>query len=350
MEKILIIEDNTDVRENLAEILELSGYGVLTAENGKVGVEVAVSERPDLILCDIMMPELDGFGVLRILSKNPMVSNIPFIFLTAKAEKEDFRRGMGLGADDYITKPFDDVQLLDTIEMRLRKSAALRSTFDGSEQGVRQFIREAEAQAQMLELTEGRESRLYRARDVVYREGQTARWLYFVTNGRLKSFQTNDFGKELITHIYGGGEFIGYLPLIRDEMYSETVTAIEDAELLLIPKADFLKLLHSNRDISSNLIKMLAGQVMETEKHLLELAYGSVRDKVSSTLQKLYDKYQVDEVAQISLLREDLASMAGIAKETVIRTLSDFKDEGLIDIVDHEIYIRDIEKLRNQPY
>ena len=121
MDKILIIEDNNDVRENLAEILELSGYDVSAAENGKVGVEAALGDVPDLILCDIMMPELDGFGVLRILSKNPKVASVPFIFLTAKAEKEDFRRGMGLGADDYITKPFDDVELLDTIEMRLKK-------------------------------------------------------------------------------------------------------------------------------------------------------------------------------------------------------------------------------------
>ena len=130
MKKILVIEDNPDVRENLAEILELSGYKVSTAQDGKVGVSIANKEDLDLILCDVMMPELDGYGVLRILNRNPKTSGIPFIFLTAKSEKTDFRKGMGLGADDYITKPFDDVDLLDAIEMRLKKSDKIKSAFD----------------------------------------------------------------------------------------------------------------------------------------------------------------------------------------------------------------------------
>ena len=110
---ILIIEDNTDVRENLEEILQLSGFKVHTAENGKIGVTKAQEVIPDLIICDIMMPELDGYGVLRIVGSQPKTADIPFIFLTAKTEREDFRKGMGLGADDYITKPFDDVELIE---------------------------------------------------------------------------------------------------------------------------------------------------------------------------------------------------------------------------------------------
>jgi CheY-like chemotaxis protein len=97
MKKILLIEDNTEVRENTAEILELADYTVFTAANGKIGVELAKREMPDLIICDIMMPELDGYGVLHVLSKNPATASIPFIFLTAKSEKDDFRKGMNLG-------------------------------------------------------------------------------------------------------------------------------------------------------------------------------------------------------------------------------------------------------------
>ncbi len=119
--KVLIIEDNHDVRENLSELLSLSGYETFTAANGKLGVEAALARLPDLIICDIMMPEMDGYAVLRILSKNDTTSSIPFLFLSAKTELTDVRRGMTLGADDYITKPFDDVELLDTIEMRLKK-------------------------------------------------------------------------------------------------------------------------------------------------------------------------------------------------------------------------------------
>jgi CheY-like chemotaxis protein len=98
---VLVIDDNTDIRENTAEILELAGYKTLTAENGKKGVEAAAKSKPDLIVCDIMMPELDGYGVLHLLRKNPDTINIPFIFLTAKTERSDFRKGMEMGADDY---------------------------------------------------------------------------------------------------------------------------------------------------------------------------------------------------------------------------------------------------------
>lgn len=103
MKKILVIEDNYDIRSNTAEILELSNYKVIEAENGKVGVMKAIENKPDLIICDIMMPELDGYGVLHAIQHNEAIKNTPFIFLTAKTERSDFRRGMESGADDYLT-------------------------------------------------------------------------------------------------------------------------------------------------------------------------------------------------------------------------------------------------------
>ncbi|HET7180271.1 MAG TPA: response regulator, partial [Chryseosolibacter sp.] len=105
MNTILVIEDNEEMAENIVGILELANYNVLSAPNGKMGVVLAQQHLPDLVLCDVMMPELDGYGVLHILNKNPETAGIPFIFLTAKADKSDFREGMNLGADDYITKP-----------------------------------------------------------------------------------------------------------------------------------------------------------------------------------------------------------------------------------------------------
>lgn len=122
MKKILLIEDNDDIRNNTAEILELSNYKVIVAENGKTGVEKAIAHMPDLIICDIMMPELDGYGVLHACHKNDSIKNTPFIFLTAKTERSDFRKGMELGADDYITKPFDGTELLNAIDSRLKKN------------------------------------------------------------------------------------------------------------------------------------------------------------------------------------------------------------------------------------
>jgi len=133
MKHLLLIEDNNEIRENTAEILELAGYSVSTAENGKRGIEIALQKKPDLIICDVMMPVLDGYGVLHLVHKNPELAPIPFIFLTAKAERTDFRKGMEMGADDYITKPFEDIELLNAVEVRLKDGKRVRIGTDEPE-------------------------------------------------------------------------------------------------------------------------------------------------------------------------------------------------------------------------
>src|ERR1044071_612932 len=153
MKKILVIEDNADIRENTAEILSLANYSVITAENGKIGVDLANKEKPDLIMCDIMMPELDGYGVLHILSKKPETALIPFIFLTAKTEKTDIRKGMELGADDYLTKPFDDSELLNAIEARLRKHEMRSRTYSASAAGLDSFLTDASKALNLKDLS-----------------------------------------------------------------------------------------------------------------------------------------------------------------------------------------------------
>ena len=126
MGKVLLIEDDSVLRENTAELLELSEYEVITASNGKKGVKAAKTHLPNVIVCDIMMPELDGYGVLEKLSKEESTMHIPFIFLSAKTEKEDIRKGMNLGADDYLTKPFEENDLINAIESRLARTAILK--------------------------------------------------------------------------------------------------------------------------------------------------------------------------------------------------------------------------------
>src|SRR4051812_27167064 len=130
MKKILIIEDETEMRRNMTTLLRFHDYEPIAAENGRVGVDTARRARPDLILCDVMMPELDGFGVLQELQTDPSLARIPFIFLTAKGEKDDLRSGMNFGADDYLTKPVANLDLVQAIETRLRRS---------EQQGTREF-------------------------------------------------------------------------------------------------------------------------------------------------------------------------------------------------------------------
>lgn len=347
MKKILLIEDNEDVRENTAEILRLARYEVITAKNGREGVEMVQREKPDLIICDIMMPVLDGHGVLHLLSKNEETACIPFIFLTAKAERGDFRRGMEMGADDYLTKPFDDVELLNAIESRLKKNDILKKEFTKNIQGIDNFINEAKGIDSLKKRSEDRDVRIYKKKDDIYKEGHYPKGIYFVNKGKIKIHKANELGKELITELHSAGDFFGYISLLQEETYSNSATALEESEIYMIPKDDFFELLYKNADISKKFIELLSNNIQEGEKQLVRLAYNSVRKRVAEALIKLSDKYKnkEDKKFSMNISREDLASIVGTAPETVIRTLSDFKEDKLIDISGSTITILDHEKL-----
>lgn len=144
MTKILVIEDEDLIRDNIVELLESEDFEVFNAEDGKIGVQLASQHQPDLILCDVMMPELDGYGVLLKLQENPLTATIPFIFLTAKADLGDLRKGMQLGADDYLTKPCTATELLKAIVIRLEKHTILKDRYTSelkvAEAKLNQFI------------------------------------------------------------------------------------------------------------------------------------------------------------------------------------------------------------------
>jgi len=349
MYKILVIEDNLEVRENLAERLELANYEVIIAENGKIGVELALAHLPDLILCDIMMPIMDGYNVLHILNNKVQTATIPFIFLTAKTEMDDLRHGMNLGADDYITKPYEDLELINAVEMRLKKSAQLKTKIDNQDQTLQSFINEARALKEFEKLSDQKEIVLRKKKESIFQEGQYPKYLYFVEEGKIKLFKTNDFGKELIIEVFSKGEYFGYNSLLNNDPYHESASALEDTTLRLIPKEDFEDLLIKNRDFSIRFIKMIANNLENREDQLLNLAYNSIRKRVAQALVKLEKKYTKEEKTAISILRDDLASIVGTAKESVIRTLADFKSENLIKIENGTITILDIEKLKNIP-
>jgi DNA-binding response OmpR family regulator len=330
MKKILLIEDNPEVRENTQEILELAGYNVVTAPNGKIGVDLAQKENPDLIICDIMMPELDGYGVLHILNKKSETAGIPFIFLTAKTEKTDIRKGMNLGADDYLTKPFDDTDLLNAIEARLRKSAMQQQLYETTPEGLDTFISDAKKVLNLKDLCKDKKVKLLKKKTELFSEGDTPLNIYFIKSGSVKVYQSHPDGKELITNVYNANDFFGFEAILEGNNYQESAVAMQDAEVILIPKYDFLTLLQTHPDVSKGFISLLCKKVAEREKQLLHLAYNSVRQRTAESLLKVRDLKDNKENIQIS--RDDLAKMVGTASESVIRVLSDFKDEGLIEI------------------
>lgn len=341
--KILLIEDNPEVRENTTEILELAGYNVTSAPNGKVGVELVQRDKPDLIICDIMMPDLDGYGVLHILSKKPETAAIPFIFLTAKTEKMDVRKGMNLGADDYLTKPFDDTDLLNAIEARLQKFLMQQKLYESTSEGLDEFIKDARKVLDMKDLCKDKKVKLFKKKGEIFSEGDTPLNVFFVKSGSAKVFQSHPDGKELITNVYKEGDFFGFESILDGNLYQQSAVAMADSELVLIPKYDVMTLLQTHPDVSQGFISLLCKKVAEREKQLLNLAYNSVRQRTAEALLKV--QQVKDGKDNILISRDDLAKIVGTASESVIRVLSDFKDEKLIDIEGGKIKILQPTKL-----
>ena len=347
MKIILLIEDNADIRENTAELLELAGFVVHTAANGQLGVAQALAARPDLVICDIMMPVLDGYGVLQIFNLHPRLAGVPFIFLTAKTERTDLRRGMELGADDYLTKPFDKAELLSAVNSRLARFQHLKPDYDlQAEGGLCAFLDDARAVGQLESLAVDRKSHPVRKKQVIYLEGDEASRVYFVQAGRVKTSKATDGGKELITGLYGPGEFFGYLPVLAHTPHADSAVAVDESALVYIPTADFAALLHRNAEVSRQFIRLLAGRVGTREEELLAMAYSSIRRRVANALVQLHEQSGAAADASIHLSRDDMAAMVGTAPESLSRTLNEFKADGLIEITPKSIRVLMPEKLR----
>ena len=350
MKTILLIEDNEDIRNNVAEILELSNYRVIVAEDGKIGVEKAIQEKPDLIICDIMMPHLDGYGVLHAVHKNESIKNTPFIFITAKTERSDFRKGMDLGADDYLTKPFNGTELLNAVDRRLEKFDLLKQNFSTTP-GTEKSADLSAIEIPTLEnLSQNRPINKFKKKQIIYLEGNHPNRLYYILKGKVKTFKTNDDGKELVVNLFNQGDFLGHIAMLEGTPYKDTAKAIEETELAIIPKEDFDELINRSPEAASKFIKLLAKNISENEEQLLGLAYNSLRKKVAEALLMVQKKYNPKKEKEfvIDLNRESLASIAGTAKESLIRTLSDFQNERLIELhKDGSIAILDEKKLGN---
>jgi CRP/FNR family transcriptional regulator, cyclic AMP receptor protein len=349
MRKILLIDDNESFREDVAEILQLSNYITLTAPDGKTGVEKALKEKPDLIICDVSMPHMDGFSVLHILSRHPETIAIPFIFMTGKNELTDIRKGMGMGADDYLVKPFDETDLLNSIEMRLSKTHAFKGKLTEIQQNIVTFIKEVRLDgAASLSIVDTSVQK-YKKKHILYSEGQKASVVYFMVSGKIKEYMINEEGKELITNMYGRGDFIGYTTILENTLYNETAQIIEEAELLLIPKKDFLQLINNNLQVANEFIGMLSHNVLVKDQKLLQLAYSSLRKKVATGIIEVIDKFKDkrDGKPVIVISREDLANVVGAAQESLSRTLKEFKNEQLIDMLEGNIVVLNDTKLRH---
>lgn len=348
MTKILLVEDNKEIRENTAEILELANYEVHTASNGREGYEVALQQNPNLIICDIMMPVLDGYGLLHLLHKNEQLKNIPFIFLTAKTERSDFRKGMEMGADDYITKPFTDIELMNAIESRLKKETKIAERLQATNR-LHGFFNSIRGEETLKELVGSNVIQPYKKKQRVYAEGQQPHNLFYVVSGKVRTYKMNDYGKEFTIGLFAAGDFFGYQSLLENTTYKESAETLEETEISSIGRSDFERLIYSSKEVAQKFIRLLTHHAHEKEEQLLNLAYDSLRKRVANAILILLEKYKEagKEIFSIHISREDLAHIVGTTTESLIRTLSDFKNEHIISAGPGVIKILDENKLKN---
>ncbi|RNC87746.1 MAG: response regulator [Winogradskyella sp.] len=350
MKKVLLIEDDAILRENTAELLELSGYDIIAAPNGKIGVEKAKSVLPDIIISDIMMPELDGYGVLESLSKNETTKFIPFIFLSAKTERQDVRKGMDLGADDYITKPFTEDELISAIESRIAKAAILKDQREDHSK----TIKEVENGNELRNLNDLKNffddngsAFDYKKNDIIYHEGLNSNFIYLIVSGLVKCYKLDEQGKELTTALHKEDDLFGYTSFTQNIPYQETAKALENTKLVGLSKSELKTVLNQNHKVTLDIISMLTDDLSGVKNQLLQMAYSSVHKKTADTILKFAEKLNRKPEEPIKISRNDLASVAGIATETLIRAMSNLKKDGVIEIEGRNIKILDLKKLQD---
>src|SRR5699024_6754181 len=235
MKTILIIEDDEILRSNTAELLELSNYKVITAANGALGIEKAKEHIPDLIICDIMMPETDGYEVLEALTADESTKYIPFIFLSAKTKHKEVRKGMDMGADDYLTKPFDEVDLLSSIESRIEKSQLfLNKSQELNAKEEEEHLKDID-QLKAFFHAEGKVKN-FKKNEVIYEKGDRSNQLYLILKGLVKTHIIDINGKELITGLYKTEDFLGFTSFDKSIPFNEYATDLQTTEFVGISK------------------------------------------------------------------------------------------------------------------
>lgn len=339
MKSILIIENNSELQSRYTNVLQEDGYNCFTASDGRMGVDVAIANMPALILCNISLPYIDGFGVLAVLSSNPNTVNIPFIFISTNARLSLLRKGMEMGADDFITQPFSDEQLIRAVNARFSKLKNRSKTGKAKHHNLEQ----CDGFKKLNEIVYKGQPRKLKKGQVLYYEGDTLQGLYFVENGCIKTTKLNADGRQLITNLYKAKSFIGIENLLLEEPVKERAETTDLSSIYFVTRQTVVDLLNEDIDLNKLFIKILSLNLGQKNDQLLELAYEPVRKRISKTLIRLAKNSHSANIIDIS--RDELAGLVGTATETVSRILTDFKEKGLITRTPGLIHIPDLDKL-----
>lgn len=345
MRKVLLIEDDEQLRENIAELLELYNYRVFATGEGKEGVDLAHEIQPDVIVCDIMMPGMDGYQVLEKLSHGLDTRKIPFIYMSAKSERSDVRKGMDLGADDYISKPFEEQELISAIENRIARVEILKKKEEISGSRMETPSIEDLDNLRAWFALHGDFLNL-KAKEHIYDEGNHSNFVYLIEKGMVKTITMDESGHELINKIYREGDFFGYTSLMETTPYRESAVAIRQGAFYAVHKEIMAEILLKNHHLTLAIIDMLSSDIVSYKERLLQMAYGTVRKKAAASILQFLHQLRPKPQEGIYISRSDLASVAGIAPESFIRALTEFKQEGLISSKGRNIKVLDVEGLK----
>lgn len=343
---ILIIEDDLVLRENTKELLELSNFRIICAGDGKDGIDKALKYHPDLILCDISMPVIDGYGVLEFLSSNPGTKNIPFLFISAKSDLSEIRKGMNLGADDYITKPFNEHELINAINKRLSKFDSLKNSYTPGFKGEIQNLKVSSLEDFKNLLQKKGEKFRFQKRQTIYYENDNANFVYMIARGIVKTIKMDDEGKELITGIYKEDHLFGLTSFKSNSLYDETAVTINNTLGYRFSSKNFREIINNNPELMIEIAEVLTSHLSNLKDHLLETAYSSVLKKTTQTILQFAEKIPENSRNITDITRNELAHIAGISTESFIRSLSQLRKKRLIEIDGRNIKILDFDQLK----
>ncbi|MFM2230935.1 MAG: hypothetical protein RL607_2193 [Bacteroidota bacterium] len=346
MARILIIMEHPNNRNYLVQLLSEAGYEVMEAKSGPEGIQMANTYQLDSILCEVLMSKTDGFDVLNELSKNTGTATIPFVFFTNNFHKKSHRKGMEMGADDFLYSPFDDVQLLNAIAIRIKKHEAQLEYFKS------QFPEKLAApiffhgKMALESLRDESLIRKIKKKQILFYEGDKVIGIYYVHRGAIKITKIAQDGRELTVRIHSAGDYIGLHNLFTGQNQTDNAEAMSDCEISILPLHEFENLIEHHPDIASKFIKLLSNESSQTEEHLIRIAYDSVRKRIANSLIN-YFKTHCPEGQSIHLSRNELANISGTTPETVSRTLTEFEHEGLIRKEQNRILIVEEKRLNH---
>ncbi|MEO6231981.1 MAG: cyclic nucleotide-binding domain-containing protein [Ferruginibacter sp.] len=341
MKHVLLIESNDQLAGSTINMLKHEDYSIAHATDEKACIACSLQQQPDLIICSVAKP------LIKLFDSLPNLRSIPLIFLTEEIASVNTTQHHPLSYGDFIITPVCPNDLLNAIEQKLKPTD--NNTAEHLSKKEPFCLSTADI---LMNFIKNRTINHFKKKQVIYAEGKNPRRLFYIEKGRVKISKKNNEGKELTVGLLNEGEFLGYTALLADTVYKDTAKAMDETDIVVIPKEEFDQLISSNKQVAQKFIRLLAKNVWEKEDQLIGLAYNSLRKRVAEALIQLHQKFKREAQIQfsINISRQDLANIVGTATESLIRTLSDFKNEKLIQIKAGNITILDEKQLQKILY